>query len=85
MLFRSRHGVQPSVHDCYLPGLRCVAVDDHIISAVGEIVCNVRGVQEVVREVLLDDVLLVACADDELVKTVVAVQLHDVPQNRHPA
>lgn len=41
--------------------------------------------QEVVREVLLDDVLLVARADDELVKTVVAVQLHDVPQNRHPA
>ena len=60
-------------------------MDDHIISAVGEIVCNVRGVQEVVREIFLDDVLLVARADDELVKTVVAVQLHDVPQNRHPA
>ena len=60
-------------------------MDDHVVAAIGEVVCNVRRVQEVVREVLLDDVLLVARADDELVKTVVAVQLHDVPQNRHPA
>lgn len=35
--------------------------------------------QEVVREVLLDDMLLVACADDELIETVVTVQFHDVP------
>lgn len=41
--------------------------------------------QEVVREVLLDDMLLVACADDEFVEPVVAVQLHDVPQDGHPA
>ena len=60
-------------------------MDDHVIAAIGEIVCNVRGVQKVVRKVLLDDVLFIARADDELVETVVAVQLHDVPQNRHPA
>lgn len=40
--------------------------------------------QEVVREVFLDDVLLVACADDEFVVAVVAVQLHDVPEDGHP-
>ena len=60
-------------------------MDDHVVATIGEIVCNVRRVQEVVREIFLDDVLLVARADDELVKTVVAVELHDVPQNRHPA
>lgn len=41
--------------------------------------------QEVVRKILLDDVLLVACADNELVEAVVAVQFHDVPEDGHPA
>lgn len=79
------HGVQARVHHRDLPGLGGVVVDRHIAAAIGEVVCNVRGVQEVVREVLLDDMLLVARADDELVEAVVAVQLHDVPQDGHPA
>ena len=41
--------------------------------------------QEVVRKVLLDDMLLVARAYDELVEAVMAVQLHDVPQDGHTA
>ena len=60
-------------------------MDDHLIFSVGEVVCNVRGVEEIVREILLDDVLLVPRADHELVVAVVAVQLHDVEENGHSA
>ena len=35
--------------------------------------------------VLLDDVLLVPRADDKLIEAVGGVQLHNVPQNGHPA
>ena len=35
--------------------------------------------QEVVREILLDDVLLVAGQNDEIVVAVARVVLHDVP------
>ena len=43
---------------------------------------DVRHVQEVVGEVLLDDVALVAAADDEVVDAVRRVDLHDVPEDR---
>ena len=38
--------------------------------------------QEVVRKVLLDHVSLVATADNELIDPVLAVVLHDVPNDR---
>jgi len=60
-------------------------MDNHVVPAMGEVVCNIRGVQEIVGKVFLDDVLLVTGADNELVETVVAVQLHDVPEDGHPA
>src|SRR5208283_3096069 len=43
---------------------------------------DVRHVKKVVREVLLDDVALVAKADDELRQPVGGVDLHDVPEDR---
>lgn len=42
---------------------------------------HVRDVDEVVREVLLDQVSLVAQTDDEIIQPVMAVCLHDVPKN----
>ena len=42
---------------------------------------DVGGVQEVVGEVLLDDVALVAAADDEVVDAVLRVDLEDVPED----
>ena len=60
-------------------------MDDHFVGALGKIVCNVGGVQEVVCEILLNDVLLIARADDKLVEAVGGIQLHNVPQNGHPA
>ena len=43
---------------------------------------HVGGVQEVVGEILLDHVALVAEADDEIVDAVMGVDLHDVPEDR---
>ena len=43
---------------------------------------DVRHVQEVIGEVFLDQVALVAAADDELGDTVEGIALHDVPENR---
>ena len=60
-------------------------MDCHRILPVCEIISNIRGVQKIVREILLDYMLLVPRADDEFVEPVMAVQLHDVPQDGHPA
>jgi hypothetical protein len=49
---------------------------------VAQVEGHVGHVEEVVGEVLLDDVALVAEADHEVVEAVVAVDLHDVPQDR---
>ena len=42
---------------------------------------RVRDVEEVVREVLLDQVSLVARTDDEIIQPVMAECLHNVPKN----
>jgi hypothetical protein len=42
-------------------------------------------VQKVVLKILLDDVTLVAEADDEVVDPMIGVDLHDVPDDRHPS
>ena len=56
-------------------------VDLHAVGA--HIKGHIRHVQEVVGKVLLDQVTLVAAANDEVIDAVVRVNLHDVPQNRH--
>src|SRR5581483_11983093 len=43
---------------------------------------DIGAVQDVVREIFLDDVALVAEADDEIVQAVKRIVLHDVPKNR---
>src|ERR1019366_7793783 len=48
---------------------------------VGDVEGNIRHVQEVVREVLLDDIALVAAADDKLVHAMSGIEFHDVPEN----
>ena len=78
------HGGKAGVHHGDLPALGIVPVDDHLVSAVGEVEGDVRGVQKIVRKIFLDDMLLVARADDEFVEAVGGIELHDVPQNGHP-
>ena len=78
------HGIESCVYYGYFPGLRSVMMDNHFIGAIREIVCNIRGVQEIICEVLFDDMLLIASTDNKFVKSVVAVQFHDMPKNGHP-
>lgn len=40
---------------------------------------------EVIGKIFLDDILLVATTDDKLVDTVMAVSLHDMPQDGLPS
>ena len=42
----------------------------------------VRHMQEVVGEVFLDHVALVAATDHEVIHAMGGIQLHDVPENR---
>ena len=60
-------------------------MDHHVVVAIGEVISDVRCVQEIVREVLLDYMLLIARTDDKLVVAVVGVELHNVKQDGHPA
>src|SRR5258708_5409468 len=46
---------------------------------------HIRGMQEVVGEVLLDDVALVSATDDEVIDAMLGVNLQNVPENRTAA
>ena len=56
-------------------------MDGHTVT-IGEIKSNVGAVEIVVRKVFLDDMALVAAADDEVMEAEAGVVFHDVPQNR---
>ena len=43
---------------------------------------HVRAVEDVIGEIFLDQIALVAKADDEVVEAVTAVEHHDVPEDR---
>jgi hypothetical protein len=72
-------GVVAGVDEGDAPGLGDGVVDGHLV--VRHVEGDVGGVQEVVGEVLLDDVALVAAADDEVVDAVLGVELEDVPED----
>ena len=72
--------VGAGVHQRHAPRLGGVLVDLHRV--VAHVEGHVGHVEEVVGEVLLDDVALVAEADHEVAEPVVAVDLHDVPEDR---
>jgi len=63
-----------------LPGFGLLAAHFHVIEI--HIEGDITGVQEIVGEVFLDHITLVATTDDEVVDAVVAVNLEDVPQDR---
>ena len=44
---------------------------------------DITGMKKVISKVFLDHIALVATADDEVIDAVVAVDLKDVPENRH--
>lgn len=75
-----RHGLFPGVDQGHAPGLRMLFVDLHAVGA--QVEGHVGHVQEVVGEVFLDDIALVATADDEVLDAMGRVELHDVPEDR---
>ncbi len=74
------HRVLARVHQRHAPGLDVLLV--HLHRVVPHVERDVRHVQEVIGEVLLDHVALVAAADDELVDAARRIALHDVPEDR---
>src|ERR1017187_3208826 len=74
------HGGIPGIDYGHLPGLGMPLPNVH--GVVFHVEGNIRRVQEVVGEVLLDDIAPVTAADDELVHAVSGIDLHDVPENR---
>ena len=76
--------VKSRIDDRDLPRLRVLIVHDHAVF-LREVKRDVGRVQEVVGEPLLDHVLLVARAYNELIEAEVTVALHDVPEDRHAA
>ena len=79
------HGIKAGVHHRDAPRLGMVLVDNHLVFAVREVICNVGGMQEIICKILLDHMLLIPGADHKIVEAVIAVELHDMPEDRHAA
>ncbi len=67
------------VHQRHIPRLGHALMHFHPV--VAEVEGHIRHVQEVVGEILLDHVPLVAAANDEVVNAVLGIDLQDVPQD----
>ena len=77
------HAVLPGVDQGHAPRL-CLVVDD-LGRALAQIEGHVGAMEVVVGEVFLDDIALVAAADDKVVDAMGRIDLHDVPQDRAAA
>lgn len=76
-------GVQAGINHCHPPVLGMIVENGRYV--VGQIDGHVAVVAKIVGEVFLDDILLVTATDDEVRDAVVAVSLHDMPQDGLPA
>ncbi len=74
------HRVVAGVDEGHVPWLGALVMHLHAVRA--HVESHIRHVQEVVGEVLLDDVALVATADHEVVDAVVRIGLQDMPEDR---
>ena len=75
------HRLNTGIDQGYVPGFGALLVHFHPVAA--HVEGDVGHVQEVVGEVLLDDITLVAAANDEIVDAVMRVHLQDMPKDRH--
>ena len=69
------------IHQRYLPGFTLALVDLHVIVNI-HVEGDIAGMQEVIGEIFLDQIALIATADDEFIDAEVAVDLEDVPEDR---
>ena len=74
------HGLLAGIHQGHAPGLRMLFMYLHAVGP--QVEGDIGHVQEVVGEVFLDHIALVAAADDEVLNAVGGVELHDVPEDR---
>lgn len=79
------HGVEAGIHYRDAPRLGMVLVDNHLVFAVGKVICNVGGVQEIICKIFLDYMLLIPGTDHKVVEAIIAIELHDMPEDRHAA
>ena len=52
---------------------------------IGAVLSTIAIIGIVIGEIFLDHMLLIACADDELMIAVVGIYLHDMPEDRFSA
>ena len=69
-----------SIYQRHAPWLGACLMNFHLV--VRHVEGDIRHVQEVIGEVLLDHVAAIAQADDEILDAVRKIDLHDVPKNR---
>ena len=79
----SRTRIIPCIDQSYAPWLCHTLMNLH--SILFHIESDVRHVQEIIREILLDEVSLISATNDELVDSVLRVHFEDVPQDRSTA
>src|SRR5665213_2617043 len=77
------HRVVAGVDQGHRPRFDGTVVDAH--RALAHVEGDVRRVERVIGEELLDDVALVSAADDEVVDAVGRIRLHDMPEHRPAA
>ena len=73
------HGMEAGVDHGDAPGLTALRQHSELLFAAGKIELHIALAEKVVCEPLLDDVLFIPGADDEIVEAVMAVFLHDMP------
>ena len=74
--------IQSGVDNRNPPWFYMLAMNNQLI-APSEVKGHVRGVQEVVGKPLLDHVLPIAGAYNEIIETIMGIHFHDVPQDGH--
>ena len=73
------HGLLAGVDQGDAPGLGVLLMHLHAVRT--QVEGDIGHVQEIVSEIFLDQVALVAAADDEVVDAVGGVELHDMPED----
>src|SRR5215469_1185980 len=79
----ARHGAFARIYQSDFPRLNTVIQEAHL--ALAHLEGHVAHVQHVAREVFFDEMTLVPAANDEIIYSMMRVQLHDVPQDRFSA
>jgi len=74
-------GMQASIHTHDTPRFRHIIMDGHLV-LIRKIEGDVRTVEVIIGEIFFGDMLLIVGTDDEVVEAMVAVQFHDVPEDR---